>query len=219
MHIVFDECEFDSSQRVLLRHGRPVSLSSRAFQLLEMLLERRPEAIAKTELLERLWPDTFVSDASLHNLITEIRAALGDDPRMARYIRTVPRFGYAFHGATRAPVRAGADAPAHAGSRLVGGETEWPLSDGANLVGRDRDCSVRIDSATLSRHHARIVIANGEATIEDLDSKNGTHVNGLRVTQPIVLKDTDQLQLGSVTVTYRVAAPLPSTLTRVERQP
>jgi pSer/pThr/pTyr-binding forkhead associated (FHA) protein len=78
---------------------------------------------------------------------------------------------------------------------------------------------VRIDSATLSRHHARIVIANGEATIEDLDSKNGTHVNGLRVTQPIVLKDTDQLQLGSVTVTYRVAAPLPSTLTRVERQP
>ena len=101
MRIVFEECEFDSGRRVLLRHGRAVPLSSRAFQLLELLLERRPEAIAKAELLERLWPETFVSDASLHNLVTEIRAALGDDPRMARFIRTVPRFGYAFHGAAR----------------------------------------------------------------------------------------------------------------------
>ncbi len=77
MRVVFGECEFDSGQRVLLRHGSAVPLSPKAFQLLELLLDRRPEAVAKTELLERLWPETFVSDASLHNLVAEIRAALG----------------------------------------------------------------------------------------------------------------------------------------------
>ena len=76
-------------------------LTPKAFLLLELLLDRRPEAVAKAELLERLWPETFVSDAGLHNLVAEIRAALGDAPRAARYIRTVPRYGYAFHGDAR----------------------------------------------------------------------------------------------------------------------
>ena len=91
MRVVFGECEFDSGQRALRRHGSAVPLSPKAFQLLELLLDRRPEAVAKTELLERLWPETFVSDAGLHNLVAEIRAAIGDAPRAARYIRTVPR--------------------------------------------------------------------------------------------------------------------------------
>jgi S-DNA-T family DNA segregation ATPase FtsK/SpoIIIE len=181
----------------------------RAFDLLELLLDRRPEAIAKTELLERLWPATFVSDASLHNLVAEIRAALGDSPRTARYIRTVPRFGYAFHGDVRAPHTS---ATPSAGARLVCGSREWPLCEGSNLVGRDRDCAVRIDSATLSRHHARILVTNMQATIEDLGSKNGTHVNRERIEQPVLLKDGDQIQLGSMAVTYRIADTLPSTL-------
>ena len=97
MRVVFGDCEFDSARRLLFRHGSAVSLSPKAFQLLELLLDRRPEALAKAELLEELWPDTFVSDASLHNIVAEVRAALGDAPMAARYIRTVPRFGYAFH--------------------------------------------------------------------------------------------------------------------------
>ena len=98
MRVAFGECEFDSGPRLLLRRGSVTPLSPKAFQLLELLLDRRPEAIAKTELLERLWPESFVSDASLHNLVAELRAALGDAPRLARYIRTVPKYGYAFHG-------------------------------------------------------------------------------------------------------------------------
>lgn len=214
MRIVFDECEFDTSRRVLLRHGRIVPLSARAFQLLGLLVERRPEAVGKSELLERLWPESFVSDASLHNLIAEIRAALGDDPRMARYIRTVPRFGYAFHGQTRSvpPARAATPTP---GARLISTKEEWLLAEGANLIGRDRDCAIRIDSPTLSRHHARIIVTHGTATVDDLASKNGTQVNRQRVTRPVTLRDRDEIQLGSVTVTYRVAEPLPSTLTRI----
>ncbi len=82
------------------------------------------------------------------------------------------------------------------------------------MVGRDRDCAVRIDSVTLSRRHARIVVTNGEATVEDLGSKNGTHVNGRRVTEPVALKDGDQIEVGSVTMTYRTLDTLPSTVTR-----
>lgn len=65
--------------------------------------------MSKEEIVERLWPKTFVSDASLHNVVAEIRAALGDPLRAARFIRTVSRFGYAFHGDAREEPRA--DAP------------------------------------------------------------------------------------------------------------
>ncbi len=213
MRVLFGECEFDSGRRLLLRHGRAEPLSPKAFQLLEVLLDRRPEAVAKEELLERLWPGTFVSEASLYNLVAEVRAALGDAPPATRFIRTVPRYGYAFHGDARSAPAVDISGPAPAGARLLLGRREWLLSEGSNLLGRDRDCAVRIDSATVSRHHARIVIGP-EASIEDLESKNGTRVNGQRVEQRVALTDGDQIRVGSVTVTYRILDRLPSTVTR-----
>jgi FHA domain/Transcriptional regulatory protein, C terminal len=215
MHVVFGECEFDSGRRVLLRHGRSTALSLKAFELLEYLLARRPEAIAKTELVERLWPDTFVSDASLHNLVAEVRAALGDTPRAPRFIRTIPRYGYAFHGgAMPAPAAIDIYRGSSTAWRLVSGRREWPLSEGSNVVGRDLDCGVRIDSATLSRRHAQIVVTSTEATVEDLGSKNGTHVNGRRVQQRVVLGNGDRIQVGSITLTCRYVDALPTTITR-----
>ena len=214
MRVVFGECEFDSARRVLLRHGSARALSPKAFELLELLLDRRPEVVAKTEILERLWPETFVSDASLHNSVAEIRAALGDAPRAARYIRTVPRYGYAFHGDARPAPAPDAAGTRRSGPRLVSARGEWFLADGANVVGRDPECAVRVDSADLSRRHARILVTPAETTIEDLGSKNGTQVNGERITHPVSLKDTDQIQVGSVAMTYRIADTLQSTLTR-----
>jgi DNA-binding winged helix-turn-helix (wHTH) protein len=214
MRVVFGECEFDSGQRRLFRHGRAVPLSGKAFQLLELLLDRRPEAVTKAEMLERLWPATFVSDASLHNLVTEIRGALGDAPRAARYIRTVPRYGYAFQAEARIVTAADTSRPSLAGPRVVWRRREWPLVEGVNVIGRDRDCPVRIDSAALSRRHARLIVTGGATTLEDLGSKNGTLVNGRRVTQTIALNDNDEIQVGSVTLRYRLLDVLPSTLTR-----
>ena len=212
MHLVFGDCEFDTGRRVLLRHGRAEALSPRAFQLLELLLERRPDAISKAELLAHLWPDTFVSDASLHNLVAEVRSALGDDPRLTRYIRTVPRYGYAFHGDARASGEAPPAEPRQ-GPRLVSDTREWHLVAGANVIGRDRDCAIRIDSATISRRHARLVVTTHQTTIEDLASKNGTQVNGHSITSAVVLTDGDALQVGSIALTYRVIDVLPSTVT------
>ena len=191
-------------------------LSPKAFQLLEFLLDRRPEAISKTELLERLWPKTFVSDASLHNVVAEIRAALGDEARAARYIRTVPRYGYAFHGDARPAPPPDRDLGrlAAAGPRLVSRRREWLLSEGSNVVGRDQDCAVRIDSTAISRHHARIIVTRGEATVEDLGSKNGTYVNGQRVQQPVAIEEGGRIRVGAVTMIYRILDALPSTETQ-----
>ena len=216
LRVAFGDCEFDPGRRLVLRHGRPTPLSPKAFDLLEVLLDRRPEAVSKTELLERLWPGTFVSDASLHNLVAEIRAAIGDAPRVARYIRTIPRYGYAFHGDAQ-PVNAAGERPrlAGPGPRLVSPQGDWPLSEGANLVGRDPDCAVRIESPTVSRHHARLVVSGGDASVEDLASKNGTYVNGQAVTaQPVPVVDGSEIRVGSVTMTYRNPVGLDSTLTQ-----
>lgn len=88
---------FDADTREVFRAGKPVHVSPKAFALLEALIERRPKAISKDELHKLLWPDTFVSDANLPNLVAELRETLGDDAHESRIIRTVPRFGYAFH--------------------------------------------------------------------------------------------------------------------------
>jgi DNA-binding winged helix-turn-helix (wHTH) protein len=209
--LIFGDYELDTGRRLLLRHGSATPVSPKAFQLLELLLDRRPEAVSKTELIESLWPKTFVSDASLHNLVAEIRAALEDDPRMPRFIRTVPRYGYAFHGDASAALSERSESK---GPRLVSRRREWLLAEGANVVGRDRDCAVRIDSSTVSRRHARIVVTNGRATIEDLDSKNGTSVGGRKVRNPVSLEEGVEVRIGSVTMTYRVLDALPSTLTQ-----
>jgi sulfur carrier protein ThiS len=155
-----------------------------------------------------------VSDASLHNLVAEIRAALGDAPRAARYIRTVPRFGYAFHGDARPAPAVALSRATTSGPRLISSSGEWPLSEGPNVVGRDRECAVRIDSVTLSRRHAQVVVTNGEATVEDLGSKNGTRVNGQPVVEQVALRDGDQIEVGSVTMTYRIRDTALSTVTR-----
>jgi DNA-binding winged helix-turn-helix (wHTH) protein len=215
VRFVFGEFEFDLSSRQLLRHGSAIQLSPKAFQLLALLLERRPEAVSKTELLRHLWSEAFVSEASLYNLVAEVRAALGDGPRAARFIRTVPRYGYAFHGDARpAAAEVSSSHVTSPGPRLVSKDREWALSQGSNLLGRDGDCGVRIDHPSVSRRHACISVTGGEATVEDLDSKNGTSVNGQPVTSPVVLKDLDRIRVGSARLVYRTLGDLLSTVTQ-----
>jgi DNA-binding winged helix-turn-helix (wHTH) protein len=88
----------DPESRRLFRDEHGVHLTPKAFALLRTLIDSRPKAVSKQELLERIWPDAFVSDVSLARLITEIRIAVGDDARRPRWIRTVHGFGYAFSG-------------------------------------------------------------------------------------------------------------------------
>ena len=106
MRVLFGDCTFDSVARTLVCGDESAHLSGKAFQLLELLLAARPNPIAKEDLIAKLWPDTFVAEANLASLVKEIRAAIGDDARAPRMIRTVHRFGYAFNGpVTETPER------------------------------------------------------------------------------------------------------------------
>ena len=79
-----------------------------------------------------------------------------------------------------------------------------PLTEGENVLGRGDEAVAWIDSPLSSRRHARILVANGRAILEDLGSKNGTSLNGTRVDSPEVLADRDEVRIGDVVLTFRV---------------
>jgi len=185
------EVAIDTGARQLRRGRDEVRLSPKAFDLLEMLIEGRPRALRKQELYDRLWPDTFVVEANLPILVAEVRAALGDTAH--KIIRTVQRYGYAF----------AADVPAGADHVLLHGDQRLRLVAGENIVGRDPDVAVRISSASVSRRHAVVTIAGDAATLTDLGSKNGTWLDGRRVTTPVPLADGNAVRFGAVELTYR----------------
>jgi hypothetical protein len=195
-----------------LRAGSPLSLTPKAYQLLELLLAERPNAVSKGQIFERLWPDTFVSEANLASLIFEVRAAIGDHARAPKYVRTVRGFGYAFCGDVEADDALPAEPAKEVCCRLIWGEREIALSEGENILGRTHNAVVWIDSSTVSRRHARIVVENGRATLEDLGSKNGTRVNDAKVSSA-PLDDGDLVRLGSVTMTFRAFAETLATQT------
>lgn len=98
MRFRFGECVLDEESRQLLRGGESMHLTPKAFQLMAILLRERPRAVSKTELQERLWPTTFVSESNLPTLIREVRSAIDDSARGGRHLRTIHGFGYAFCG-------------------------------------------------------------------------------------------------------------------------
>jgi DNA-binding winged helix-turn-helix (wHTH) protein len=215
MEVRFGEFRFDSASRRLFRDDVEVHLTPKALELLQALLEARDRALSKTEITERLWPDTFVSDASLSVIVAEIRSALGDSPRTPRFIRTVHSFGYAFCGTVTDVSRRLPPVPsAPSICWLVAGERRLPLAEGENLIGRDPALPIWFDVPGVSRHHARIAVDHDSATIEDLSSKNGTYVQSERITSTVALKNGDSIRLGSLQLTF-LTRPLRET-TRTE---
>jgi DNA-binding winged helix-turn-helix (wHTH) protein len=201
---------FDAAARQLRRGREDVHLSPKAFDLLKALVEARPRALSKHELHELLWPSTFVSESNLATLVAEIREALGDAARKPRFIRTAHRFGYAFCDETVQDVAAEAEPASF--SWLVKDGKRLPLQPGANVLGRDQE-GIEIDSVTVSRRHARLMVTGDIVTVEDLDSKNGTFVNGQPVSTPVQLRDGDEIRTGSVVLRFRMTSPTGSTAT------
>jgi DNA-binding winged helix-turn-helix (wHTH) protein len=218
MRVSFADCVLDLERRQLVRKDRDVHLTPKAFDLLALLVAARPRAVAKTEIHDRLWPGTFVTESNLTTLVTELRAALDDDARSPRYVKTVPRFGYAFCAdATDEPERlpAGRRRGLHVSLQWAGGNVA--LHEGENVIGREGDAVAWIESASVSRRHARIVVSRGAATLEDLGSKNGTFHRGQRVTSPVVLANGDEIVVGTVPLRLRMSEDALSTKTAATR--
>jgi DNA-binding winged helix-turn-helix (wHTH) protein len=201
----FGEFTLEVGTRQLLEAGRATHLSPKAFDLLHVLLDRRPQVVAKKELNDRLWPDTFVSDVNLAALVAELRRALRDDAARPRFIRTVHRHGYAFSGpATVQTLGSAAEIEPLSTPWVVWDGGQVRLATGDNILGRGRRVTVWLDSPSISRRHARIVVTGTDAAVEDLGSRNGTYVQGVKVTNPMRLSDGDEIRLGSVLLTYRL---------------
>ncbi|MBD0371777.1 MAG: tetratricopeptide repeat protein [Pyrinomonadaceae bacterium] len=86
----------DTVKRLLLREGEPVSLTSKGFDTLLTLVERRGQVVCKDELMKILWPDTIVEENNLTQQISMLRKALGERAGEHRFVVTVPGRGYTF---------------------------------------------------------------------------------------------------------------------------
>ena len=217
MRLRFGQFTVDTDTRQLLRDGSELHLSTKAFDLLSTLVEHRPRVVEKTELQSRLWPDTYVVDANLNVLIGEIRRVLEDSAKQPRFIRTVHGVGFAFCG----PAADAADDRRPVPARLtacwvVAKDRTFRLAEGENIVGRDPECEVWLDSDSVSRRHARIVVDSAErrVSLDDLVSKNGTDLRGSPVRERVELADGDEIVFGAVRVRLRSWSPAAGVETR-----
>ena len=200
MPIHFGAFVLDRATRQLRKGKAAQRLQSRAFALLELLVERRPAAVSKQEIRDRLWPQTFGRSST--SARSPRRCGARSAATGAGFVRTVHGFGYAFDAeATEDPLRRG---PAAIAAHLTWNRRTIVLLEGENVMGRDPDVAVRIEAPGVSRRHARILAAGGRFTLEDLGSKNGTYLREQRLSRPIQLADGDEFRLGQTVLVFRV---------------
>jgi DNA-binding winged helix-turn-helix (wHTH) protein len=215
MRVSFGDFVLDRGTRQLLCGASPRHLGPKAFELLEILLGHRPNVVSKQRIRDRLWPKTFVTEWALASVVAEVRAALQENSKAPRFVRTVHRVGYAFCGeADESTERPSVEVPTICRLQLEGREVVLPA--GAHVLGRDVDGATRIDSSSVSRRHALVVIEDGAATLEDLGSKNGTFLRGKRISAPMALVDGDEFRLGRVRITLRASRAGATTGTDVD---
>jgi DNA-binding winged helix-turn-helix (wHTH) protein len=217
LRVRFGEFVLDTESRQLLRAGAEVHLQPKTFELLALLVRARPKALSKQAIRGQLWAEVVVGDASLTVAVAELRAALGDDAKEPRYVRTVYGFGYAFAGDVEVVGGAASGllpAPGVA-PRVLWEKRVIPLVAGENVIGRDEDATVRIDAPGVSRRHACIRVDDSGATIEDLGSKNGTYVGDdpSPIAASVALPDDSRFRLGRVLLVFRRSPESGSTLT------
>jgi hypothetical protein len=166
-------------------------------------LARRLSQLSRAQIRDAVWPGVFISESTLNQTVNAIRRALDDDARRPRFVRTSHGFGYAFSGEARDTTAQPPRDVSGGQPRLVWGDRVLTLTAGENLMGRDPGAAVCLDAASVSRHHARILVEGPRVTLEDLGSKNGTSLNGERVWGTRELRDGDAVRLGEVQLLFR----------------
>jgi DNA-binding winged helix-turn-helix (wHTH) protein len=191
----------------LVSDGVEVSLEPKVMDLLVYLAARHGRVASRTEILDGVWSSRFVVESVLTRAISLLRRGLGDDARSPTYIETIPRRGYR----VIAPVRRLEPGDATPGQEPLTPDVPPPiywilrtdtgrvvLNEGTAIIGRDVDAEVFLDADDVSRHHARITVSGDRAVLEDLGSKNGTLLNGHRVSDPVPLRHLDVIVAATV---------------------
>lgn len=175
------------------RGEETVRLELKLMEVLVHLAERTGELVSKRELIDAVWKVEVISDGTLTRAIAVLRKALDDEARNPRFIETIPKRGYRFI----APVEfMDSTHSTDLRFKVEVSDGEIPLAEGENLIGRDPEATVRIEIGGVSRRHAMIVVDGAYATLEDLDSKNGTYLRGRRVQKPTRLAHGDEIRIG-----------------------
>jgi DNA-binding winged helix-turn-helix (wHTH) protein len=206
MRTRFQQFIVDSDTRQILREGSEIHLSTKAFDLLCVLLARRPNVVGKEELLRQIWPTSYVAEANLNVLVGEVRRALRDTAQASQFIRTIHGVGYAFSGSA-ADIES--VSPTERADRtrffLVASDRTFVLAQGDNIIGRDPSSNIWLDDPDVSRRHARIRIdtAGKSAVLDDLGSTNGTLLGRSRVKTETPLTDGDVIRVGPVELKFR----------------
>ena len=205
MKVRFGSFTLDSGARQLLKGRESVHLSPKAFDVLEILIARRPNVVSKELLLDEVWPGKVVEEANLAIAVGEVRKALGDDSKSPALVLTVSRRGYRF-----AADAEDLDHPASVEQKglyprwwLTWHDTALPLREGENVIGRHPASAIWINAASVSRSHARITVSAARVTILDLGSRNGTFVDGKQLTGEHHLLDGAEVTFGSERATFR----------------
>lgn len=169
----FGEFRLDPANECLWRENQRLSLTPRPFAVLRYLVDNPQRLITHDELLEALWPETYVQPQVLRTYVLELRKLLGDDPTSPRFIETVPKRGYRF----LAPIVSHDHAGAHH-SILVGRTAELSLLHDRFVSARNADRPTLflsgepgIGKTTLidafcdriCREHAAVRIARGQS--------------------------------------------------------
>ena len=143
------------ARRLLLEHDKPVRLGSRALDLLIALVERPGGLVSKSELIAKVWPDTFVVEGNLKLNIAKLRRALGDGQAGNRYISTVTGRGYCFV----APVTRSVGPCPPTSQRSAAEPSNNVPAPLMRLIGRDE--AINRNSAQLWHHRLITLVGPG----------------------------------------------------------
>jgi DNA-binding winged helix-turn-helix (wHTH) protein len=218
----FGKFLYDPVSHRLLRGGTEVPLTHKSRELLLLFLHDPGRLLTRDQIVARVWPEVAVTDDAVRFQIAELRKALGEAGEA--FLKTVRREGYRWEAEVQAeasrPVRSVPDAVdrSQAGPRfrLVLEDREVQLLEGENVIGREPDSALWIDDPSVSRRHAGIAVADGQARLEDLGSKNGTYLNGRKIAREENLSDGDEIRIGIASMVLRKMSRLQTT--RTERE-
>ena len=154
---VFEAFELDTERRQLRRDGAPVTLSSRAFDILVMLIEQRDRVVTKDEIMTRVWRGTIVEENNLAVQISALRRALADGAETPSVILTVPGQGYRFVGRISAPEQ---DTPAETVTPMIAA----PLAEAsAPVLSRRLPIAIAVLAAAVSVLAIFVILRPGKA--------------------------------------------------------
>lgn len=198
----FGVFELDLRTGELRRKGVKVALQEQPFEVLAMLVAQPGELVTREALRRALWPESvFVGfDHGLNKAVGKIRDALGDLAESPRYVETLERRGYRFIAPAEPVASRTEPPPPEPGegivARLCWNGQSLPLAQGEHIIGRDLAAAIWLESPTVSRHHARLVVTASAVTVEDLGSRNGTSVNGRPADTRVLLVSGDEIMVG-----------------------